>query len=94
MSTKGGGLTVTRRGALGHGINTFASPLATKSRKIRAYLVLLNHHTLSATQTYATFTSWNSTIVACEEIKVVSVLDIKTYRTIICLFCMGVKLGL
>jgi len=75
MSTKGGGLTVTRKGALGHGINTFVSPLAAMYRKIRAYLGLLNHHSLRATQAYTNFISWNSNTVASKEIKVVCVLD-------------------
>jgi hypothetical protein len=75
MSTKGGGLTVTRRGALGHGINTFASPHALMSPRVRAYLALLNHHSLRATQTYVNFISWNSTTVASKEIKVFRVLD-------------------
>jgi len=75
MSTKGGSLTVTRRGALGHGINTFVSSLATMSRKIRVFLALPNHHSLRAAQTYATFISWNSNTVACKEIKSVSVLE-------------------
>lgn len=54
MSTKegGGGLTVTRRGALGHGINTFASPLAAMSQKVRDFSALLNHDSLAVTQTH------------------------------------------
>jgi hypothetical protein len=75
MPKKGRGLIVTRRGALGHGINTLASPLAVMSRKIRAYLILLNHHSLHSTHTFATIISWNSATVACKEVKVVRVLD-------------------
>jgi hypothetical protein len=75
MSTKGGGLTVTRKEALGHGINKFVSPLAAMSRKIRTYLALLNHQSLRATHTYENLISWNSNTVASTEIKVVRVLD-------------------
>lgn len=70
MSTKGRGLTVTRKVALGHGNKRFASPLAAMSRKIRAYLALLNHHSLRDTQTHENLISWNNIKVACKEIKV------------------------